>query len=88
MLIYAAGRKPDEEFIMVQSDNGHSLGDNVKLLGENNFIYENNPYADSGITGAVDYKCDGDVFGALPEEMRFSYNQLTDKENLIWVEFE
>lgn len=87
-LIYAARSERDKEFIMIQSDKGYVGGLDLKLLGENNYIYENNQYIDSGIIGAVNYKCDGDVFHALPEEMRFSYNELCDKENLVWVEFE
>lgn len=87
-LIYAARSKPDSEFIMIQSTRGGSIYREQKLLGEDNYIYENNQYIESGITSAINYKCDGDVFHALPEEMRFSYNELCDKENLRWIEFE
>lgn len=86
-LIFAARSEPDKEFIMIQSAKS-SLSREQKLLGENNFIYENNQYIDSGIIGAVNYRCDGDVFHALPEEMRFSYNELCDKKNLVWVYYQ
>lgn len=87
-LIYAARGEPDKEFIMIQSDKGYVGGLDLMLLGENNFIYENNQFIDSGIIGAVNYRCDGDVFHTLPEEMRFSYNELCDKENLVWVDYQ
>lgn len=90
-IINAAQKAPDREFIVINT-LGLVLNDSrmeyIRLLGEDNKIYDYNQYMDKGIIEDTVSKCDGDVFHALPEEMRFSYNELCDKENLRWIEFE
>lgn len=90
-IIYAAQKAPDRKFIVINI-LGLELNDSrmeyTRLLGEDNKIYDYNQYMDRGIIEDTISRCDGDVFHALPEEMRFSYNELCDKENLVWVDYQ
>ncbi|MBD5158478.1 MAG: hypothetical protein HDT13_12695 [Butyrivibrio sp.] len=75
-----AEEMPDMEFIKINVYNPpHNT---TMFLGEDNHIY-----GLSDNTKAM-YDIYGDVFNALPEDMRFSYNKIIDKRNLIWVEYE
>lgn len=85
--IYAAQKAPDTEFIWFTVMGAHIEGEMQykRLLGEDNKIYEYNQYMERGILRTDKCTAEGDAFHALPEEMRFSYNKLTDEKNMIWV---
>ncbi len=76
----AAEKFPDMQFIKI---NVYDPPNNTTmLLGEDNDLYGLSDGSKSR------YTVEGDVFYSLPENMRFSYKDITDKKNLIWIEYE
>lgn len=75
----AAKEFPDMEFIKINIYDPPR--NTTMLLGEDNQLYGLSDEAKAR------YTVDGDVFRSLPEELRFSYNQIVDQKNLIWVEY-
>ncbi|MCM1309015.1 MAG: hypothetical protein NC223_10495 [Butyrivibrio sp.] len=62
------------------------------MLGEDNKLYSYDNYSDTikelnklNLYGGERLTVEGDLFHALPEEMRYSYDKIMD--NLIWVEY-